>query len=114
MAAGLCVPNRNELVGIPNGRFAGHYYCDTNGKLPRYSYGDGKPGKKPAYRIIWGFEKVTNYMDETYYTIQHLNKTIMKSFLFLMLLGFTISAQAQIKKGQQPYMTKALSGEAIK
>ena len=38
----------------------------------------------------------------------------MRSFLFLLLLGFSINLNAQIKKGQEPYITQSLSGQSIK
>jgi hypothetical protein len=45
---------------------------------------------------------------------QQTKSTIMKSLLFLLVFVFSVSVNAQIRKGQQPYQTKSLTNESIK
>jgi DUF4097 and DUF4098 domain-containing protein YvlB len=45
---------------------------------------------------------------------QQTKSMIMKSLLFLLVFVFSVSVNAQIRKGQQPYQTKSLTNESIK
>ena len=44
----------------------------------------------------------------------NLKDKIMKMYLLFLLLGFSLTVNAQIKAGQEPYLTKSFGNDAIK
>lgn len=69
--------------------------------------------KHTNFKILIANYLFWNIVLETKHNLKTTNKT-MKSYLSLLLVGLSLTVNAQIKAGQAPYLTKSLANEAIK